>query len=364
MVKALFGDETVVATVNPVVIGSANNLVPPVNTQQVVPVSNVQPLTTIDDNAIDSLGDQSRMQLSALSGKMLGSVRASDMDAFGAKLNELVATAKGMNPADLGKGGLLTKITHFFGSAKEKMLAQYETVEKRMDAIVAELNKSIALHAARITDLEAMYNTNYQSHQALEAAAAQGTQIQAQLEAGLAQLKAAGATDSFAAQKISDLAGKIDRLAKHIDDLNRVMLLAKQTAPEIRLLQNNARTLVTKFKDAETLTIPAWKNVFTLYIVQLEQKKGADLATAVDDSTNAAFNAQADMLRSNTQLIAKAGQRSVIDIQTLEHVQQQLLGSFDDLQKITEDGKKARAEAEPKLKALEQELISRFVPKK
>lgn len=357
MVKPLF-DAVETAVVSPVVVSNVSAQVPAVSV-----TSSVQPLVSINDDEIDKLGDQSRTQLSALSQKMLGSVRASDADDFGVKLNQLVGVAKGMNPAELNKKGLFSKITGLFGSVKEKMLAQYNTVEKQMDALIVELNKSIALHTVRITDLEGMYQSNYASHQQLEAAVVQGTSKQAQLEAGLAQMKAAGATDSFAAQKIADLDSKIQRLEKRIDDLNRAMLLAKQMAPEIRLLQDNARTLVTKFKDAEEVTIPAWKNAFTLYLVQLEQKKGAALANSIDDSTNEAFKAQADMLRQNTGDIAKAKQRSVVDIDTLEHVQQQLLGSFDDMQKIAEDGRKARKDAEPKLKALEQELINRFVQK-
>jgi uncharacterized protein YaaN involved in tellurite resistance len=357
MVKPLF-DTAPPAVVNPVIVDTVNSQVPAISPQS---STNLPALLTIDDSAIDSLGGQSRMQLSALSTKMLGTVRASDADVFGQKLNELVGVAKGMNPAELNKGGVISKITHFFGSAKEKMLAQYQTVEKRMDALVSELNKSITLHTQRITDLEGMYQTNYQSHQQLEAAVGQGKQLLAQLEAGLQQLKSAGATDSFAAQRIQDLDQKVQRLEKRIDDLNRAMLLAKQTAPEIRLLQDNARTLVTKFKDAEEVTIPAWKNAFTLYLVQMEQKKGAELSNNIDDSTDAAFTAQADMLRLNTTAIAKAKQRSVVSIDTLQHVQEQLLGSFDDLQKIEAEGRQARKDAEPKLKALEQALIDRFV---
>ena len=357
MLKSLFDDAVPTAVASPVVVNNASTQVPAVVTA--TPVSLVKPLLTISDDEIDKIGDQSRTQLSALSQKMLGSVRASDTDDFGAKLNQLVAVSKGMNPAEFNKKGLLSKLTGMFGSIKEKMLAQYNTVEKQMDSLVAELNKSIVLHTQRITDLEGMYNTNYASHQALEAAVNHGKEIQTQLEAGLVQLKAAGATDSFAAQRIADLDEKIQRLEKRLDDLSRGMLLAKQMAPEIRLLQSNARTLVTKFHDVEEVTIPAWKNAFTLYIVQMEQRKGAALATTVDDATDAAFIAQADALRQGTVEIAKAKQRSVVSIDTLEHVQEQLLGSFDDMQKIAEEGRKARKDAEPKLKALEQALIDR-----
>lgn len=357
MVKPLFDTAVDTAVANPIVL---NNTV--ANVPAVIPAQ-TKALVTIDDNAIDSLGDQSSVQLSSLSQQLLTTVRASDADVFGEKLNQLVGVAKGMDPKSLANGGILSKLTHLFGSVKEKLLSQYETCEHRMDALVVELDKAVSLHAHRIDDFEGMYTSNYQAHQALEAAVAHGTELQTQLEAGLAQLKATPNPDSFAAQRMQDLDNKIQRLEKRIDDLNRGMLLAKQTAPEIRLLQDNARTLVTKFKDIKTVTIPAWKTAFTLYLGQLEQKKSAALANAVSDATDAAFTAQADLLRQNTVDIAKAKQRAVVSIDVIQHVQDQLLGSFDDMQKIADEGRKARKEAEPKLKAMEQQLIARFVPK-
>jgi len=358
MVKALFDTDTV-SVVSPVVVGNANANVPAIST----PAQAVKALTTIDDNTIDALGDTTSVQLSGLSQQLLTTVRASDADVFGEKLNQLVVVAKGMDPKKMASGGILSRITGMFGSVKEKLLAQYSTCEHQMDSLVGELDKAVALHAHRVDDFEGMYNTNYAAHQALEAAVAKGTELQQSLEAGLAQLKAQANPDSFAAQKMQDLDQKIQRLEKRIDDLNRGMLLAKQTAPEIRLLQDNARTLVTKFKDIKVVTIPAWKTAFTLYLASLEQKKSADLANAVSDATDAAFVAQADMLRQGTVEIAKAKQRAVVSIDAIQHVQDQLLGSFDDIQKIADEGRKARKDAEPKLKAMEQQLIARFVPK-
>jgi uncharacterized protein YaaN involved in tellurite resistance len=291
---------------------------------------------------------------------MLSSVKASDADAFGSTLNQLVTTAKGMDPKGLSKKGLFSRITGIFGSVKEHLLSQYESVEKRMDELIQQLDKYSATQTARIADLDNMFQVNYQSHQGLEVAIGQGQQLLTALNAQLEAAKNQPNQDAFSAQAIADLNNSVQRLEKKIDDLKRVELLAKQAAPEIRLLQDNARTLVDKFKNIKDLTIPAWKQAFTLYLVQLEQKAGAELANAADDATNAAFMAQADMLRQNTQDIAKAKQRSVIDLATLEHVQEQLLGSFDDMQKIADEGRKAREDAAPKIQALEQQLITRF----
>lgn len=317
----------------------------------------------ISDQQIDKLGDKDALTLSQLSHKMLSSVRASDADQFGAKLNELVAVAKGLDPNKMNNKGVLSKITSMFGSAKEKMLSQYQTVEARMNALIAEMDKTVTTQTARVGELEDMYNSNYKSYQGLDAAEDEGRRMLVDLEATIQQKKASvsDTDDSFVAQEIADLQGKADRLSKRIDDIARAKHMTRITAPEIRLMQDNARTLAAKFRDIKAVTIPAWQNTFTLYLLQLEQQKGAQLANAVHDSTEEAFKLQADLLRQNTQEIAKAKQRSVVSIETLQHVQQQLIGAVDDMNRIAEEGKKARKDAEPKLKALEQELVDRFM---
>ena len=96
---------------------------------------------------------------------------------------------------------------------------------------------------------------------------------------------------------------KRQRLEKRIDDLKRAQMIAMQTAPEIRLLQNNSRMLIAKFQDIVAVTIPAWKKQFSLHILMEEQAKSAALVTAIDDATNAALRKNADLLRQNLSLI-------------------------------------------------------------
>lgn len=314
----------------------------------------------VTEQQIDQLGEKNAMALSAISHKMLSQVRAADADVFGKKLNELVGVAKDLNPSRFEKPGIISKLTSLFGSAKEKVLAQFQTVDARMQALISELDHSSNLHGNRVNDMEEMYAANLQAHNDLQAAVEEGGRLINILQAQLAS--EAQAADAFSAQRINDIKNRVERLEKRIDDLKRAMLLAKQAAPEIRLLQENARTLSMKFKDVKAVTIPAWQNAFTLYLVQMEQKKSAQLVHAVHDATDEAFRLQADLLRQNTREIAHAKQRSIVSVETLEHVQKQLLGSFDDMARIAEEGKRSRKEAEPKLKALEQELINRFVP--
>jgi uncharacterized protein YaaN involved in tellurite resistance len=318
-------------------------------------------LVEFDDKDIDALGANAAAGLSGVSKKLLGTVRASDADVFGTQLNELIATAKGLAPEKLKNKGLLARAMNLFGSAKENMLAQYGVVESRMDTLVVELENHSTLHSNRINDFESMYNDNYAYHQVLETDVKQGEQWLADIEKALAQQPEAA--DSFAAQQQSELKRRADRLEKRIDDLRRGMLLAKQMAPQIRLSQDNARALTTTFVDITVVSIPAWRNVFSLYLLQQEAKQSAAVANAAYDATDAAFRAQADMLQQNTESIARLKQRSVVSIETVEHVQKQLISAFDTLDRISEEGRAKRRAELPKLQQMEQELVSRFVPK-
>ena len=140
------------------------------------------------------------------------------------------------------------------------------------------------------------------------------------------------------------------------------MLMATQMVPQIRLSQDNARSLTDTFTDIVNVAIPAWRNVFSLYLLQLEAKQSAAVANAAYDATDAAFRAQADMLLENTETVARVKQRSLVSLETAQHVQLQLATAFDKLEQISKEGQQRRRDELPKLQQLERELIERFSP--
>lgn len=310
---------------------------------------------------IDQLGAAQGNRIAAFSQQMLASVRVSDADQFGAKLNELIATAKGLDPRSAGKGGLITQFTRFFSSTKEKLLSQYESVSKRMDTLVVELESHAQRQKGGIDELERMYNDNYALHQELEQAKAHGETALAALRAHLAAPQQVD--DAFSAQRLLDVKRKVDALESKLDDLDRAMLMSKQLAPQIRMEQDQKRTLMSKFTTIKTVLIPAWTNAFALYLEQLSTKRAAALANATYDAADEAIRAQADLNRTNAQEVAKLSQRPVISTDTFEYAQQQLFGAFDDITQIIAEGKRQREQDAPRLRQLEQDLITRFANK-
>jgi uncharacterized protein YaaN involved in tellurite resistance len=281
-------------------------------------------------------------------------------DVFGAQLNQLIATAKGLDPNKLKTGGgLLTRARNLFGSAKEAMLAQYQVVESRMDTLLVEMAHHATLHKGRIQDLEGLYQENHSAYLALEAEVQRGQGALAAMEFALTQPPSA--TDVFAAQAFADLKRRRERLEKRIDDLRRGMMLANQMAPRLRMSQDNARALASTFVDINVVGIPAWVNVFSEYLIQVEQKQSVAVANAGYDAINEAFRTQADLAGQNAEDVAKLRQRSLFDYTTLEHCNKQLIGMFDKVEAINEAGRNQRKKEMPELQKLEQELLQRFV---
>ena len=370
--KPLFSsdDEAQAASAQPVApVPTLAPLLNPADTSAMLPAAlpelNAAPLVRvdisgIDDKAIESLGGSTGTGVAKVSAKLLGTVRASDADVFGTQLNELIATSKGLDPAKLRSGGLLSRVSNMFGSVKEKMLSQYQVVESRMDTLVTEMTRHANVHKGRISDFDEMYKGLEMYYQGLDADVKKGEGWAAKLQQAVAQQPVAA--NAFEAQQATELKRRLERLEKRIDDLRRAMLMATQMVPQIRLSQDNARALTDTFTDIVNVSIPAWRNVFSLYLLQLEAKQSAAVANAAYDATDAAFRAQADMLLENTETVARVKQRSLVSLETAQHVQTQLITAFDKLEQISKEGQQRRKDELPKLQELERELIARFSP--
>lgn len=294
----------------------------------------------------------------AISKALLDTMKAADASVFGDKLGELISVAKGLKPTDFkGSEGFLAKAKAMFVNTKDRLQSKFDSASSQVDKLVAEIDADCVMHTRRITDMDALYLQNMQEHD----------RIDAQVKDLLAFIVDANAIvsaldpqeDSFAAQRIADFKSKITRAEKHVDNLQRMMLLKKLRAPKIRLMQDNAREQVSTFELAKTTTIPIFKDAFTDYLLLMEQKASAETTQAMSDITNAALIEQANLLQISTEQIAQNSQRSVVDIDTLKHVHTKLLESLDTTARVVEEGKKRRAAERPELERMEKELIER-----
>lgn len=327
---------------------------------QIIGNRNVTSLKIISSADIDKLGENSTKQSMAMSNKILASVNASDTDQFGEKLNNLIGLSKQLNPATMGKPGFMQKLFNLKSSVTNRLKAQYDTVEQRMNELVDELDKMAAKRMQRIQDLEVMYKENEQTYWLLKGNVADGNEMLTHLEQEVAVLQQEGSTDPFQAEKIAQVNTKIKHLQKRIDDFERGMQLCVFAAPDIRMQQEHNRSLASSVNDIKATTIPAWQGVFSRYILALETKKGAELVTSVQDATEAAFRMQADLIVQNSVAITTAQQRSVVSVETLEYMQKQLISAVDQARDIEQKAALARQQAKPQLQKLTEDLINRY----
>jgi uncharacterized protein YaaN involved in tellurite resistance len=319
-----------------------------------------QSLANLNDDSIENLGADAGVGLANVTKQYLSKVRAADTDGFGAQLNALVAEAKGLDPQAMQKKGIVTRFVKLFSNAKESMLAQVASVEGRMDAMVKELDGHKGLHKRRVDDFDTLYTENFKYFQLLERDVQRGTAWAAEMEKVLAQ--PFGELSVFDAQVVADLKRRKQNLEKRVDDLRRGMFIAEQSAIQIRDAQDNARGLTSTFSDIIVVLIPAWRQVFTEYLLQDEQAKSAAVANGVMDATEEAFRKQAELQNQNAEIIARVQQRSLISYDTVQLRQTKLLEKFDIVERIEKEGRDRRASEMPKMLQLEKELAARFIP--
>ncbi|OBT27975.1 hypothetical protein BCT35_23595 [Vibrio lentus] len=329
-------------------------------------VSQLNQVDIYSSRGIANLGQESAEKISQYSDSMLSQVRTKDLEEMGENLNQVVGLAKGVDLSGLiGKDSFFGKIISKFRQTKESILAQFNSVSTQLDRVIKEINTQQNRLQERSGQLDAVFSQNIAQYKALTEAIIYGESrrllLQDKIES-LANELNSEEHSPLKAQELSDLQACENRIEKRVHDLKSLQMLALQTAPMIRMVQNNNITLVEKFNNIKTLTIPSWKKQFTLAISMLEQKKSLELATKIDDATNDLIRKNADLLRQNTLQTAQANQRSVVDIETLEHVQNTLISTLQDVVSIEKEGARTRKEADEKMVQMKSEL-SNFLKK-
>ena len=317
-------------------------------------------------DAIHTLGSQSGAKVVQYSDKLLSQVKSKDLEGLGDNLNEVVLLAKGINISSLvdsskSKIPLIGGLIDSFKMNKEKVLGRYESLSKQIEKLVKEMQGSQVRLANRIQDLEKVYTFNVEEYHTLECYILVGEVKIEELRAEIADRQAApAATNPMEAQAISNLQDVLNRLEKRVHDLRTMQMVAVQTAPMIRMVQSNNQLLIDKFRNLQELTIPSWKKQFTLAVALIEQQKAVELTQKIDDTTNDLMRRNAELLKQNSVNTARANQRAVVDIETLEYVQQTLISTIEEVEQIQRDGEQARADAVIKMESMKGELITKL----
>ena len=151
------------------------------------------------------------------------------------------------------------------------------------------------------------------------------------------------------------------RFERKLSDLELTRVIAMQTAPQIRMVQNNEIAMIEKIQTTLVNTIPLWKNQMVLSLGIANAADAVKAQNAVNKTTNELLRKNADMLQSSTTQIAEETERGIVDIETLQHTNETLIQTFDDVLRIQQEGRQKRAEAEVEIRRLEDELKSKLL---
>ncbi len=314
-----------------------------------------------DSNAVLSYGASAQRKVSDFADGALQSVRTKDMGETGQVLTSLLVELKSNGEEKKSFFGKL------FGSAEknfEKLKTQYTTTEANIDRIVKLLEEHEEQLLKDIVQLDRLYDKNklYFKEVSMYIEAGKLALEKAKNET-LPELEAkareTGSVDD--AQAAQDYADMITRFEKKIYDLELSRTVCLQSAPEIRMVQNSDTIMSEKIRSTIVNVIPMWKTQMVLALNNYHTQKAIEAQQAVTEATNEMLKKNAEALHQNTVDTAKASERGIVDIETLQHTNQELIGAIDEIIQIQEEGKVARAEAEKELARIEQELKDKML---
>ena len=316
-------------------------------------------LQDLNYSAISEYGKNIAKQTETYTEELLGLVQNKDLEETGQKLNEVVQVAQQLNTSSIlnknKNSSFLGKIFNKIKGAKNSFDMAFNTTKEQLDVLIKEIETSQIGLKARVETLDKMFIGVENEYKELGIYIAAGKIKQQEIQIEISQLTSLEQDQSIV-QKIYDLNHLANNLEKRVSDFQILQHSAMQSLPMIRIIQSNNLMLVDKFYAIKNITIPAWKNQISLAISLNEQKNSVQLASNIDDATNEILRRNAELLHQNSIDTAKANQRSVIDIETLEHVQNTLINTVNDVINIQKEGMQKRVEATEHLKTLQNNL--------
>ncbi len=307
-------------------------------------------------------GAASQKKLSDFSDTALSRVKTKDMGETGKMLTDLIGELKGFDATEEQKGllGLFFKGKNNVETLKMK----YESADKNVERIKAQLEDHQVTLMKDITMLDKMYQLNMVYFKELTMYILAGQKRLKQVRGTTlkeAQDKAARTQLPEDAQAARDLADLCDRFEKKLYDLQLTRNIAIQMGPQIRLIQSNDTMMAEKIQTTIVNTIPLWKNQMVLALGMAHSRQAMEAERAVTDTTNELLRKNAEALKQGTIDIAKESERGIVDIETLQQTNQKLIETLDELNKIRADGKAKRAAAEEQLGRIEGQLRAKLL---
>ena len=306
-------------------------------------------------------GAGTQKKMADFSDAALANVRTQDLGEVGDLIVDVVGELKGFDTEEKkGLMGFFKKKTDQLANMKSKYALAEANVEKISDALQQHQVRLLKDSAV----LDKMYQQNLAYFKELTMYILAGKQKLEEVRAGkLAELEQKAKLSGLAedAQEARDLADKCNRFEKKIHDLELTRAISIQTAPQIRMIQNNDTMMVEKIQTTMMNTIPLWKNQMVLALGIAHSTEAAQAQRQVNDITNALLKQNAEKLHMASVETAKEAERGIVDIETLKQTNAQLITTLDDVMKIQSEGRAKRLAAEAEMLRMENELKGKLL---
>ena len=308
-------------------------------------------------------GAASQKKLSDFSETALSRVKTKDMGETGELITNLISELQGFDATTEQPKGIFGFFKKTSNSI-EQLKTRYDSADKNVERIKAQLEDHQVTLMKDITMLDKMYELNLVYFKELTMYILAGKKKLAEVRANdlkAAQEKAQRTQLPEDAQAARDLADLCDRFEKKLYDLELTRNVSIQMGPQIRLIQSNDTMMAENIQTTIVNTIPLWKNQMVLALGIAHSQQAMQAERAVTDATNELLKKNAATLKQGTIEIAKESERGIVDIETLQQTNKQLIETLDELNKIRADGKAKRANAEQELGRIEGELRQKML---
>lgn len=326
----------------------------------------VKKVDVTDSAQVLQYGSGAQTKISSFSDSVLDTVKTKNTGEVGDLLADLVANVKDFNtdvPASLSPKGIQGL---FFNAKKEidKLIAKYSKVETNVDKIEKQLETQKIKMLKDITIFDTMYEKNLEYFKELSLYIIAGEKKLDELRNEVLPALQKAAEESGEqqdVQKVNDMVNAINRFEKKLYDLKTTRIISLQMAPQIRLIQNNDSELVEKIQSSLINTIPLWKNQIVIALGLANAKSALGVQKAVTDTTNEMLKKNSEMLKQGTIEVAEESEKSIVNVETLQKTNKDIIETLDKVLEIHENGRVKRAEAEAQLVNIEKELKDKML---
>ena len=307
-------------------------------------------------------GAGAQRKVASFSEKALENVRTKELGEVGDMITGVVTELKNFDAGEEEKG-----LFGFFKKNVDKlttMKTKYQKAETNVNHIVEALEQHQVTLMKDVATLDQLYELNKTYYKELTMYILAGKQKLNQVEnvdipALAAKAQVSGLPED--AQAVSDLTALANRFEKKLHDLELTRTIAMQMAPQIRLVQNNDTMMSDKIQSTIVNTIPLWKSQMVIALGVAHSEQAAKVQREVSDFTNEMLKKNAERLKTVSVNVAKESERGIVDIETLQTTNEQLISTLDEVLQIQKDGRAKRQVAEVELQKIEGDLKAKLL---